>query len=122
MKVLALDYGRARTGMAVSDSTGTLARPLTVVQKAGTAAGMRTLLERIAEQQPQLVVVGLPLTLRGEQGEQARETLAFVERLRGRRFPWRRTTSASRRRWRSAPPARSMATMRWPPPTCSRDT
>ena len=41
MKVLALDYGRARTGMAVSDSTGTLARPLTVVQKAGTAAGMR---------------------------------------------------------------------------------
>jgi putative Holliday junction resolvase len=70
--------------MAVSDSTGTLARPLTVVRKAGTAAGMRTLLDRIAEQQPELVVVGLPLTLRGEQGEQARETLAFVERLRGR--------------------------------------
>ena len=45
---------------------------------------MRALLERIAEQQPELVVVGLPLTLRGEQGEQARETLAFVERLRGR--------------------------------------
>jgi putative Holliday junction resolvase len=83
MKVLALDYGRARTGVAVSDSTGTLARPLTVVQKAGTAAGMRALLDRIAEQQPELVVVGLPLTLRGEQGEQARETLAFVERLRG---------------------------------------
>ena len=41
MKVLALDYGRARTGVAVSDSTGTLARPLTVVQNAGTAAGMR---------------------------------------------------------------------------------
>ena len=80
MKVLALDYGRARTGIAVSDSTGTLARPLTVVQKAGTAAGMRTLLHRIAEQQPELVVVGLPLTLRGEQGEQARETLAFMDR------------------------------------------
>lgn len=83
MKVLALDYGRARTGVAVSDSTGTLARPLTVVQKAGTAAGLRTLLDRIAEERPELVVVGLPLTLRGEQGEQVRETLAFVERLRG---------------------------------------
>ena len=82
MKVLALDYGRARTGVAVSDSTGTLARPLTVVPKAGTAAGMRVLLDRIAEQRPELVVVGLPLTLRGERGEQARETAAFIDRLR----------------------------------------
>jgi len=84
MKVLALDYGRARTGVAVSDSTGTLARPLTVVEKTGTAAGMRALLDRIAEERPELVVVGLPLTLRGEPGEQARETLAFVEQLRAR--------------------------------------
>ena len=84
MKVVALDYGRARTGIAVSDSTGTLARPLTVVRKAGTAAGMRTLLERIAEEQPELVVVGLPLTLRGERGEQARASERFADQLRRR--------------------------------------
>jgi putative Holliday junction resolvase len=84
MKVLALDYGRARTGLAVSDATGTLARPLGVIERAGTEAGMRSLLSRIDEQSVELVVVGLPLTLRGEQGEQARETLAFVERLRAR--------------------------------------
>jgi putative Holliday junction resolvase len=84
MKVLALDYGRARTGLAVSDATGTLARPLGVVERVGSDAGMRRLLERIEQEQPQRLVVGLPLTLRGEHGEQARETLAFVERLRSR--------------------------------------
>ena len=86
MKVLALDYGRARTGLAVSDATGTLARPLGVVERAGGEAGMRALVQRIEDEGAEIVVVGLPLTLRGEQGEQARETLAFVERLR-RRLP-----------------------------------
>ena len=84
MKVLAIDYGRARTGLAVSDATGTLARPLGVVERAGGDAGMKRLVQRIADEEAELVVVGLPLTLRGEQGEQAEETLAFVERLRAR--------------------------------------
>jgi putative transcription antitermination factor YqgF len=84
MKVLAIDYGRARTGLAVSDATGTLARPLGVVERAGTDAGMRTLVQRVEDEGAELVVVGLPLTLRGEMGEQARETLAFVDRLRAR--------------------------------------
>ncbi len=83
MKVLALDYGSARTGVAVSDPTGTLARPVGVVEKVGTPAGLEGLLRTIGEEQPEQVVVGLPLTLRGEEGEQARETLGFVEALRG---------------------------------------
>ncbi len=82
MKVLALDYGSARTGVAVSDPTGTLARPVGIVEKVGTAAGLEGLLRTIGEEQPERVVVGLPLTLRGEEGEQARETLGFVEALR----------------------------------------
>ena len=82
MKVLALDYGSARTGVAVSDPTGTLARPLVTVQRAVTDDGFARLLAVIAAEEPELVVVGLPLTLRGEHGEQARETSAFVERLR----------------------------------------
>ena len=82
MKVLALDFGSARTGVAVSDPTGTVARPLTTVERAATDAGFAKLLAVIAAEGPELVVVGMPLTLRGEHGEQARETDAFVERLR----------------------------------------
>ena len=81
MKVLALDYGRARTGVAVSDPTGTIARPVGVVERAGTEQGLARLAELISEHDAEQVVVGLPLTLRGEHGEQARETEAFIEAL-----------------------------------------
>jgi putative Holliday junction resolvase len=82
LKVLALDFGSARTGVAVSDPTGTVARPVTTVERAATDAGFAKLLTVIAEEEPEVVVVGLPLTLRGEHGEQAGETVAFVDRLR----------------------------------------
>jgi putative Holliday junction resolvase len=82
VKVLALDYGSARTGIAVSDPTGTLARPVGVAERVGTPGGMASLLAAIRAEQPERIVVGLPLTLRGAEGEQARETLGFVARLR----------------------------------------
>jgi putative Holliday junction resolvase len=82
VKVVGLDYGAARTGVAVSDPTGTVARPLTTVRKAVTDAGFNELLMVIDSAEAQLIVVGMPLTLSGERGEQARETEAFVERLR----------------------------------------
>ena len=82
MRVLALDFGAARTGVAVSDPTGTVARPVTTVQSAVTDAGFATLLGVIATEAPDVIVVGMPLTLRGRHGEQAEETAAFVERLR----------------------------------------
>lgn len=81
MKILALDFGSARTGVAVSDPTGTLARPLTIVERAETDAGFGKLLDVIAAEAPELIVVGLPLTLRGDHGEQAVATTAFVKRL-----------------------------------------
>ena len=79
---MALDYGAARTGVAVSDATGTLARPVGVVERAATDAGLRRLAELVSEEGAERVVVGLPLTLRGEQGAQADETALFVESLR----------------------------------------
>jgi putative Holliday junction resolvase len=82
VKVLALDYGSARTGVAVSDPTGTIARPLCVVERVLTEPGLARLHALIAEQKPELVVVGLPLTLRGELGAQAQETERFVAKLR----------------------------------------
>jgi putative Holliday junction resolvase len=81
VKVLALDFGSARTGVAVSDPTGTLARPLGTVVRAGTDDGLRRLAELVQAEEPERVVVGLPLTLRGERGEQAEETERFIEAL-----------------------------------------
>jgi putative Holliday junction resolvase len=84
VKVIALDYGRARTGVAVSDPTGELARPLEIVERASTDAGMERLAAIVSEEQAEIVVVGLPLTLKGERGEQAQETERFVTALRAR--------------------------------------
>jgi putative pre-16S rRNA nuclease len=81
VKVLALDYGRARTGVAVSDPTGTIARPVGVVERAGTREGLRRLAALIERHRPDRLVVGLPLTLRGERGEQVEETELFVAAL-----------------------------------------
>ena len=82
MKVLALDYGSARTGVAVSDPTGTVARPVGIVEGVKKKPGFDRLLEVIRDEAPDEVVIGLPLTLRGEHGDQARETAVFVELLR----------------------------------------
>ena len=82
MKIVAVDYGSARTGVAVSDPTGTLARPIGVIERAGTEAGLERLVELIVSEGAERVVVGMPLTLRGEVGEQARETERFVDQLR----------------------------------------
>ncbi len=83
MKVLALDYGSARTGVAVSDPTGTLARPVGVVEAAATESGLAELARLVREEGAERIVVGLPLTMRGTRGEQVVETERFVEALRG---------------------------------------
>jgi putative Holliday junction resolvase len=77
VKVLALDFGRARTGVAVSDPTGTIARPLDVV----SGDDIARIVELIDEHAVERVVVGLPLTLAGDRGEQARDTQVFVDAL-----------------------------------------
>jgi putative holliday junction resolvase len=82
VKVLALDYGSARTGVAVSDPTGSLARPLCVVERAASETGLERIASLIRQESAERVVVGLPLTLRGERGEQAVETERFAEALR----------------------------------------
>lgn len=81
MRVLALDYGSARCGCAVSDPTGTLATPLPVVERPGTKRGLRRVADVAREVGAERVLVGLPLTLRGEDSDQTRETRDFAERL-----------------------------------------
>ena len=83
-RILALDHGAARCGCAVSDPTGTLASVLPVIERPDTRAGLAALAGLVEEQGVERVVVGLPLTLAGEEGEQAAAARAFSERLAGR--------------------------------------
>jgi putative Holliday junction resolvase len=83
VKILALDYGSARTGVAVSDPTGTIARPLCTIDGAASDEGLARLRGLVRDEEAERIVVGLPLTLRGEIGAQAEETNRFVEQLRG---------------------------------------
>jgi putative Holliday junction resolvase len=83
-RILALDYGIARCGCALSDPSGTLATPLPVVERPATKKGLGRLAELVASNAVKTVVVGLPLTLAGREGAQAAETRDFAERL-GRR-------------------------------------
>jgi putative Holliday junction resolvase len=77
LRVLALDYGTARCGCAISDPTGTLARPLDAVEPPDPAA----IAELVSAEEVDRVIVGLPTTLRGEEGEQARLSRAFADQL-----------------------------------------
>jgi putative Holliday junction resolvase len=84
MKVMALDFGTARTGVAVSDPTGVIARPLCVVARAASEDGLDELVRLVADEDPEQVIVGHPLPLRGERGQQARVTEQFAASLRER--------------------------------------
>jgi putative holliday junction resolvase len=84
VKVMALDFGSARTGVAVSDPTGIIARPLCVVERAASDAGLDELVRLVADEEAATVIVGHPLTLRGGRGEQARATERFAQSLRER--------------------------------------
>jgi putative Holliday junction resolvase len=81
VRVLALDYGAARCGTAVSDPTGTLATPLEPVLRPDTKKGLARLRAVIEETGAQRVIVGLPVSLSGGDSDQTREARAFAERL-----------------------------------------
>lgn len=81
MRVLALDYGSARCGCAVSDPTGVLATPLQAVASPASRRGIGRLRALVAEVGAELVVVGLPLALSGADTGQTAETRAFATLL-----------------------------------------
>jgi putative Holliday junction resolvase len=81
VRVLALDYGAARCGAAVSDPSGTLATPLDVVEAPGSDQGLKALVQLVSSKGVERVVVGLPIGLSGREGAQAREARAFADRI-----------------------------------------
>ncbi len=85
--MLALDYGSARCGCAVSDPTGTIATPIEPVSRPASKRGLAALVALIAERGVERVVVGLPLSLSGADSDQTREARAFAERLSRRLGP-----------------------------------
>jgi putative Holliday junction resolvase len=85
LRVLALDYGSARCGCAVSDPTGTLATPIEAVSRPDGDAGLARIEALVRDREVDRVVVGLPLRLDGGESEQTRSARDFAERL-GRRL------------------------------------
>lgn len=81
-RILALDPGSVRVGVAVSDELGMFAHPRPAVRERTAAATVQAIARLVSELAVSEVVVGLPLTLSGERGAQAQETCAFVEKLR----------------------------------------
>jgi putative holliday junction resolvase len=84
VRVLALDHGSARCGCAISDPSGTLATPLEAIDRPDTKKGLAAIARLVQDQGAERVVVGLPLTLKGEEGEQAAAARAFAQRLERR--------------------------------------
>jgi putative Holliday junction resolvase len=81
MRVLALDYGKARCGCAVSDPTGVIATPVDPVSAPESRRGIARLRELAREHDAERVVVGLPVSLSGSDSPQTRETRAFAAKL-----------------------------------------
>jgi putative Holliday junction resolvase len=81
MRVLALDYGSARCGCALSDPTGTIVAPIEPVLAPLTKRGMAALKALVTARAVERVIVGLPLSLRGQDTQQTRETREFARRL-----------------------------------------
>ena len=81
MRILALDYGAERTGAAVCDPTETVVRPVGVIRRAASRAGMAEIAALVAAERVGLVVVGVPVSLMGGEHDQARRSRAFAESL-----------------------------------------
>ncbi len=81
-KILALDYGRARIGLALADSEARIAAPHDTLERINRNEDMRRLREFVRDHNVQHIVVGLPLRLDGSHGDMAEETTRFANRLR----------------------------------------
>ena len=82
MRVLGLDVGERRIGVALSDPLGLTAQRLTVIERSGDRAAVDAVCALIAKHQVAAVVVGLPLTMRGTHGPQAQRVTSFAQALR----------------------------------------
>lgn len=81
MRILCLDIGSKRIGVAVSDPLGWTAQPLTVLERRGGTGDFQAIEKVCRETEPELLLVGLPLDAEGEEGPQAQKVRAFTARM-----------------------------------------
>lgn len=81
MRMLALDVGDRRIGVAISDPMGIVARALTVIERKDAETDLQTILKLVEENGVGRIIVGLPRLMGGGFGAQAEKTKAFAERL-----------------------------------------
>jgi len=81
-KLLALDYGRARIGIALADGAARIAEPFSTLERINRNEDMKRLRELVRDEKVKQIVVGLPLRLDGTQGKMADEVTRFAERVR----------------------------------------
>ncbi|MCZ6535401.1 MAG: Holliday junction resolvase RuvX [Chloroflexi bacterium] len=77
-----MDVGSRRIGLALSDPSGTLATPLGFIERKAIQSDIAAIVRRASEYQVERVLVGMPLTVRGQKGRQAQEVEKFCEALR----------------------------------------
>jgi putative Holliday junction resolvase len=80
--ILAVDYGRARMGLAIADGETRMAQPLSTMERINRNEDLRRLRELVREHSVKQIVVGLPLRLDGTRGEMAEEAERFAQRVR----------------------------------------
>ena len=80
-RILGVDYGRRRVGIALSDETAMLAMPLLTVEVTDVAGAIEAVKQIAAERRVSRIVVGLPLNMDGSRGPMAAEVDDFVKRL-----------------------------------------
>lgn len=83
-RLLGLDFGSRRIGVAISDPLGIIARPLPCIRRRGDNRDIEAIAALVREFSVESVVLGLPLTLDGNEGDQAKKAISFGEKIRDR--------------------------------------
>jgi len=81
MRILGLDIGDRRIGVALSDPQGILASPLTIIERSDEQAGIKAIVDIVTQKEVGRIIVGLPLSMDGSIGEQAKKVEVFIREL-----------------------------------------
>jgi putative Holliday junction resolvase len=80
--MLGIDYGSRRIGMAISDVTGMIARPLDTIHRSVLEDDMKKIEAAIEQFQPEEIVIGLPVSMNGQSSEKTKEVINFIDNMK----------------------------------------
>ena len=82
MRLLGIDYGTRRIGLAISDATGMIARPLDTIQRTALEDDLKKIEAAIEQFQPGEIVIGLPVSMNGQSSEKTEEVINFIDKMK----------------------------------------